>query len=425
MATDPIRRIRHKEPDLMTMSDYYDILTELAALPPSHDAPYLTLCLDWRTHGSEPGRRLGFEQFRREGHAAIERFWPRGVAFDSVSTDVARIQTYLEEELDPAAHGAFIVACAVQGVFEAVPLVLPLDTALTLGPIPALSPLAQLVEDHVPYAVLVADQREAVLSLVVLAAFGPALEMTSSDYPRKQHTGGWSQRRYQTRADERVAAFARGIAEETATTLAATGARFFILAGDEIMTSALHEAFSADVAERLAATVRLDINATPDEILAATWPIAQAWEREQERADVEQVRALALGEGRATYGAETVLRALATGQAQRLIFNDDFRADGWADYSLPVYGVGAPPAEHPAGGAPDALDATELREEMIRLALLTGATIQIVHSAVPVDADTSPSERNAGDEMPRSEPARNLDELGGVGALLRYQITPE
>ena len=50
--------------------------------------------------------------------------------------------------------------------------------------------------------------------------------------------------------------------------------------------------------------------------------------------------------------------------------------------------------------------------------LLQGGNVEMVHTRVPVDAGTSASQE-AG-EIPRSEPATRLDEIGGVAALLRF-----
>lgn len=425
MATAPVRRIRRHALAFSSVADYIDTMTELAGLPPMVVAPYVTASLDWRPLGEEPGRRPALEQFERDAVAELERRGPRGTVVDSLARDIDRIRAFLADALDPAARGVWIVACDVAEVFVTVPLGLPLDTRLDIGPIPALAPLTRLVEDNVPYAVLVADQQNATLSVVIMASAEAAVDIAGSGYPRKQATGGWSQKRFQARADERVAAFARSIADEVRRTLLETGVTMLIVAGDEIITSALRAAFHPSVAERVIAEIRLDINASDDDVLAATLPIATQHERAQELRDTQTLLGRVRAEGAAAAGAQAVLRALASGQVAQLLLNDDFDAPAWADYTLPLFGIGAPPEEHPAGGDPAKIVPTSARDEMVRLALTTGASIQIVHSAEPVTAGAGPGGRQSGEQLPRSEAARILDELGGVGAVLRYQVTPE
>ena len=129
--------------------------------------------------------------------------------------------------------------------------------------------------------------------------------------------------------------------------------------------------------------------------------------------------------GHATAGSEDVLVALQSGQVMTLVMNDDFQGQGWADYTLPVYGAGKPPTKHPAGGEPEHIVEVALEDEIVRLAVQTGAEIEIVHSAVPIDPDGNVPIRQADDDFPRSEAAQALDQLGGVGAILRFTLTEE
>src|SRR3954462_968426 len=163
MATDPVRQITELEHDTPLATDLTATLARLAAVPPSSEAPYLTVCLDWRPEGSAPGRfpppetkrserraqreeegpprRPAWQQMQRELDETIAGYGPRGAAFESLTADLERLTTYLDEELDPAAHGVVVVAGHHQRVFEPVPLDVPVDSGFTIGPIPSLRQL--------------------------------------------------------------------------------------------------------------------------------------------------------------------------------------------------------------------------------------------------------------------------------------------
>jgi len=126
--------------------------------------------------------------------------------------------------------------------------------------------------------------------------------------------------------------------------------------------------------------------------------------------------------GKGVAGAEDTITALETGQVMTLVMNDDFSQPGWADYTLPLYGVGSPPGEHPAGGDVADLVPTTVEDEVVRLALQIGAEVQLVRSAVPVGVEEQEQIPDADDPTPRSEAARALDDLGGIGAILRYAL---
>ena len=192
-----------------------------------------------------------------------------------------------------------------------------------------------------------------------------------------------------------------------------------------MITSALHAAFPPDVADRIITTIRLDIDATEQDVLAATLPLVAQAERDRELATVRALTDAIGAGGRGAAGAPAVLRALQAGQVETLVMAEDFTAAGWADYGRETYGVGDVPAAHPLGGAAEDLVAVDLVEELMRLASRTGAAVEIIHSAVPLDETEESVIPQAGTPPPRSQAATLLDPLGGVGALLRFTITPE
>ena len=446
MVTNPVQRIRTSDHDTPLALDLRQDLQRLANVPPSTEAPYLTLALDWRPDGSEPGRipapepkrserrsrgddegaqrRPAWQTLRRDLDELVAEHGPRGVAFDSLSADLERITAYLDEEIDPAAQGVVVVACDHQGVFEPVPLDIPVTTGFTIGPIPSLRELVRAGLDYPNYAVLVADQREANLWVMERQTWERGVQLEANDYPRKQKQGGWSQKRYQNRADERVEAFAKTIAEETRREIAEGDAQvpYLILSADEPMATALNEAFHQTVSERLIGTISLDPDANLTTIAAAAEPLVAARERQHERETVQTMLDGVGAGGRGVAGAEDTLTALETGQVMTLVINDDFAAAGWADFTFPLYGVGGVPREHPAAGDVANIVPAPLADIATRLALQTGAGIELVGTAVPVSADEQEHIPDADEPTPRSRSARSLDVMGGIGAILRFAL---
>jgi peptide subunit release factor 1 (eRF1) len=194
-----------------------------------------------------------------------------------------------------------------------------------------------------------------------------------------------------------------------------------IIGGDEVITPALQGAFHPTIQERVVATIPMDVRATPRQVFDATLPLAEQAEREREATAIDRLRE-AIGADTGVVGAEAVMTALQTGQVMVLIMNDDFEGTGWADYTMPVYGAGEPPSEHPAGGDAANLVPIRLEDEGVRLALQTDAEIEIVRTAVPITARELEQVPDADAAMPRSAAARALDEMGGIGALLRFAL---
>jgi peptide subunit release factor 1 (eRF1) len=426
MATSPVRTIQHHDAEHPFVVDLPAVLTRLAALPPSTEAPYLTVSLDWRPEGSDPSRRPGRMYFDQRAEALLAELSPHTPPHENVAADLERIRGHLDGDIDPATKGLVVVACSAQNVFELIPLPVPVTNHVETAATPALLELARISEDEPAFAVLLADQREATLLVLDQANQERSLEIEGDDYPRKQQQGGWSQRRFQQRADERREAFVRTVVKEVQQALAGADVEMLILAGDDQINAMMRDALHPTIQELIIGTVAVDIRATDHELIEASLPVVTQAEREHETATVGRVENGAGPGGGATVGAVDTLTALQAGQVMILVMNDDFSGSGWADYTYPMFGAGDPPAEHPGGGDAANIVPVSLAEELVRLALRTGAEIEVVRttaSAAPIDPrDTDAAGRES---IPRTEAATRLDALGGAGAILRYALSEE
>jgi len=401
-------------------------LHRLAQLEPSINAPYLTVTLDWRPQGSRPDVREGRRYFTNQSDALLKGLQAHTPEHDSLSADVAKIGQYLDSDISPEAQSVLFVACNARGVFEVFELAVPVEHSMTVAPTPELARLSWLVDDFRAYAVLLADQKNASLSIVAQSKRVASLHLEGDDYPRRTSQGGFSQLRFQNNVNERIEGFASDVAAQTRATLEGMNIDMLVLAADEVVGSALQREFHPTVAEKIVGTISLDIRASEQDIIAAAAPVIEAAERQLEADAVQRVQDN-LGTGEyAVAGPEAVLTALQTGQVQTLIMTDDFNADGWADYTLPVYGAGSKPRRHPAGGDVDQIVDVSLPGELVRLAIQTDADVEIVSTTPPnnpgEDADGGRSIPKAGDEPARPEAAQALDALGGVAALLRFPL---
>jgi hypothetical protein len=419
MAFSPVKRMREDQFETTVQVELDTVLRELGQLPPGHSTPYLTVSLDWRPSGSDPEYRGAIQYFEQQSRRIQEEYWPRGDVFDSLGADILRIREWLSSAVDPATRGLFIVANSGQDVFEAISVGMPLKNRVVSGPIPALGSLARLHEDNPTYAVLLADQQQSYLSLITQAHQVEQLTMVSSDYPRKQATGGWSQRRFQQRADERLMALGRQISEEAERYMDQHDVDMLVIAGDEVITGTLNRTMSESLLERVVAQIRLDIDASTEEILDATVPIAERAEAERELVSVKAISDTYQSGGPAVVGSEAVMNALIEARVAALVINEDFHEDGWADFANQRYGVGEQRNVLTSAVAEIAVAPVIMEEEMVRLAIQQNAEIDIIHTGVPVTGERDDQLPDA-DEIPRSDAARRLDELGGVAALLRY-----
>jgi stalled ribosome rescue protein Dom34 len=184
----------------------------------------------------------------------------------------------------------------------------------------------------------------------------------------KTRLGGLNQARYQRHIEKHRADFAREAAAEIELLVEREGASRVVLAGNQVALPLLLEALSPAVLALVRGQARgLDLLATRDVVLDEVAPILAYAEAENGLAIADQlvdaVRSDALG----IAGLERTRAALEHGQVDVLVLAGE--------------------------AAPD----PDTRNELIRLAVTTGADVVVIE-AHPV-----------------------VDRLGGVGALLRYR----
>jgi hypothetical protein len=432
MATDPVRRIRKRHLGHSFDLALDGVLAEIVALPPNGETPYVTVTVDWTPQGSNPGRsvheapkasqrgrvdpasetsanRPARTELRSLGEAALSGLEQRSAARESVEADLALIAHAIEHDLPNDASGAIFVANHGAGVFIMTPLGMPVETSLSVGTTPAIRSLVRLVEDNEPYGVLVSDQHAATLTFFVQHLPLDEVAVISNGWPRKQSSGGLNQQRYQTRADERVEAKAKVVADEVRSALAQNKIEKLVVANSSTMSAALDAAWHDDVRTAILDSIAVAPDATLRDLA----------DREDEMAAVVEVEDAIGQETLGRSGAEAVARVLSRGQVALLVMNDDFAASGWIDPGYAVAGVGDIPAEHPAGGDVAGMLPVNFADEFIRMAVGQGARVEIVHTR-PLDAPSLQGDGSAS----RSEAAARLDALGGVGVVLRFSLLP-
>jgi hypothetical protein len=119
-------------------------------------------------------------------------------------------------------------------------------------PLPSLLPIVAWRQESPAYVTVLADRQGADLTLVRRERPDVQREAGGDDYPiRKPNAGGWSQRRYQERAEHTWERNAADAAEQVARLARRGDARLIVVAGDERAVTLLQQALPAALAERL------------------------------------------------------------------------------------------------------------------------------------------------------------------------------
>lgn len=289
---------------------------------------------------------------------------------DAPAGAAAAIDAVLAERTHDEGEALVVVASADEVIFQR-DLIRPVDrTVVTVGPTPALLPLLAATQNDIVHVAVLLDRAGA--EQWVRSGLGAAVEVASVDgdeeHIHRGHPGGWSQRRFQQRAENTWDSNAKEVAEELLATMP-DEADVVVVGGDvravgffrdhvpdhglrflevEGSRSADHAAFldRADVAVRTVAAERLT----------------------ETLADVRE----GLAVGTAVAGDEA-LELLNQGRIDRLVVADDTfaveRTVDRFDFAVPM---GGPTTPDGAGVM------APVTEGAVVLAVATGADVVVV-----------------------------------------------
>jgi peptide subunit release factor 1 (eRF1) len=354
-----------------------ELLDRLAAFEPG-DFPVLSLYLDAR---ADAQGHEGFGPFLRKELKAVARTYPPNAPErEGFDADLERITTYLQTDVLPPSNGVAIFACHAAGLFEAVQVKVAFpEHRLFVGSTPHLYPLAHILDHYRRYAAVVADTNAA---RIFVFGLGQPLETRDvvNRKVKRHKEGGWSQMHYQRHVDNFHLHHAKEVADVLTRLVRDERLSQVILGGDEVIVPLLRARLPREVDEKVVEVLHLDVRTPEHEILAATF---EAFRRHDQRSDADTVRRLLdefRSRGLGVVGLEDTLAALEAGQVDELV--------------VPA----RPVALKTADGTPAEESAADA---LLARALQTGARVTFIEDLGP------------------------LSEVGGVGALLRYRLSPE
>lgn len=342
--------------------------------------PFATV---WCSRSGEEGFRGGANAFRADDAV-------RALAEGGCSEAV---QQAIADELDrlaPGIEGAVVVADE-GGIVLLEALSEPPRHDLTrCGPLPSLSAVLEHRQAQIPWIAVLADRTGA--DIVATTAFE---KVVGDDYPlRKTGQGGWSQPRYQQRAENTWDRNAGIVAERVTELVTRSRPAVIVLGGDEravqLITDHLPDETKALVRTITPGRAADGSEARRDHEIERMVRTAIAEET------VELLRCFEdqLGQGeRAVNGVSATVRALQRAQVNVLLVHDVPADDRQAWFGEAGEAIALRRSDLDAMGEGHR-QSDRLADVAIRAALLTGATVRVVPNAAALD--------------------------GGIGAILRW-----
>src|SRR6185369_12402441 len=230
-------------------------LDRLAAIEPS-DRSIISLYLDMRTN--ENGQRTHVDTFLRNSFDEQARSLT-GNARASFERSVERISQYIGNQAPKSAKGLAIFASTAEDLFEAIPFDVPIErSSMHLDAVPHLYPLAQINDQYPRYAALLLDTNSADLYVFALGATRRR-ESVQGEKTRRTSMGGWSQARYQRRANNFHKQHIKEVVDLLGKVVADERLNHIVIACDQVARPFLMEQLPKHLAEKVIDMMNVDV----------------------------------------------------------------------------------------------------------------------------------------------------------------------
>ncbi|MDQ3756567.1 MAG: hypothetical protein M3394_01800 [Actinomycetota bacterium] len=290
------------------------------------------------------------------------------------------------DALVPEAHHHGRCLCVVANASGALHVEhndeLPKRDVARWAALPTLLPLLEWRQLGLPHVVVLVDRQGADLFAFRHEAPDLHAEAGGGDDPlHKPRAGGWSQRRYQQRAENVWEKNADAVAEDLTKLVERVHARVVVVAGDVRAVQLLREALRPEIAELLVEVegsrhVDGSVDAVADDVGRAVATVAAS----DTVAILEKFRE-EIGQGdRASDGVARTVEALARAQVEVLLLADDPDDDRLVWFGPEPSMIGLDADEVKAMGG-DRAEQGRLADVLVRAALCTGAAVRVVPSS--------------------------------------------
>lgn len=367
----------------------------LAALEPS-PFPFISLYLSLAPN--HIGREDHHQFVRKVFKDRVQGFADESPERQSFSKDAERIRQYLESNVEQSWNGLAIFACAGTEFFDAIPLEAPFDNhSLFIGSVPHLYPLARMIDAYPRYAAVMLDTNKARILVFSLAA-AERDEKIQNEKTRRSQKGGWSQARYQRRAENVHLHHIKEVVETLDKIVRDDDISQIVVAGEEVALPILKEQLPKHLAEKIVDVITLQRHADGANILETTMASLREKDAETDAEKVQELMDAWHSGGLGVAGPEATLSAFQLGQVDELIITAS------PEILKPVQklpedaapGVVQVDTSAPQGTADE--NQLKLADELVTRAKQTAARIRFI------------------------EDESLLAGIGGVGALLRFRI---
>jgi peptide subunit release factor 1 (eRF1) len=354
----------------------------------------LCVFLDMSVNSENKRTHQIFLSQQKARHAELDSDRP-GHHREALGEAFARVERWLDEEYHEASRGVAIYTEVGGDWMATYQFPVPVRNRIALAPEPVIGPLAAVAEAAQRYGVLLVDREHMRMLAVELGRVTAEQEVSGDPYPTPHDVkaGGYSAKDYQKRKAEEVRHFWKEFALEVAAFDRRHAPAAYVILGTDENAARFTEFLPPNIAERIRHSGHAPVDARAPEVLARLDDFFRQSVEQRELETIELLRDRVRNQHFAVSGFAVTLEQLQEGKVETLVLARDAERSGArctrCGFVLALVDEACP---YCGGETEEGID---LVEAMLRLAAEKDVAVEF------------------------ADPLR-LDELNGVGALLRF-----
>lgn len=319
----------------------------------------------------------------------------RGHHREALGEAFARLEEWVATRFDEANKGVAIYVEVGGDWIEGYQVPVPLENRVALGDRPVVGPLVQIVESYRHHGVALVDREHLRLLSLYLDRTLHEKQVETAPYPAPHDVqrGGFSARDYQDRKEEETRHFFKEFASEVDAFVRRHRPHDLVLLGTQENVRKFSEFLSDAVRRKVTHTDRMEIDATPAEIVEKLAPVFRRKLEEDEARAVDLLHERVREKHRAVAGFDATLEQLQEGKLETLIVARGLEQSG-GRCTRCRFILARADGDCPYCGGP-VVDGVDLVEEIVRLGEVQQVDMDFVGAATVRD-------------------------LGGIGGFLRF-----
>ena len=306
-----------------------------------------------------------------------------------------KIEKYLGmNDKEHGQKGLAIFASNEHDLFIAYKLGVPVEDLMVVDASPYIRPLARLIEDYETFGLVILDNHRARI-YVVSSGRIEEKEKLARDIMKKHKKGGMSQARFQRLRVGAIEHFLKEVAEEMVKLFSKDKVFKIVIAGTGHAKIMLKDLLPKELENEILDLIDVDFDEADGCLISMAGEIVIKDEKETVSKNVIRLKEEILKHGLAVYGLKETIEAVKNGHLELLLVSRGYKQRGWICEKCQLVDSDIKDKCPNCSGNVSQVDVIE---EIIEFAERTNTKIEFVENN-PI-----------------------LQELGGVGGLLRFKI---